>query len=121
MRCSACNKADWCWNCMKPWKGSGLIVCSNNDCMLIKNTNQILNDAPKKTPTYLNNVSIPSIRACPLCLTFMEHKDRCKHMTCIGCTREFCFVCLGVKDKEKGWPCNSHTFECPAAPVQQFK
>lgn len=122
MRCTACRKPDWCWNCEQQWKGGGLIWCSNANCGLIQDTNKFLRDAPKITPEYLNNVTIPNTRACPSCLTFIEHKQACKHMTCIGCTTKFCFVCLGIYDKANGkWPCNSHTFECNAAPVQEFK
>eukprot|EP01084_Bolivina_argentea_P315658 546920_1 len=125
MSCSACKGVDWCWNCLQPWKGGGLIYCSNANCALIKDVNKSLREAPLFTPAYLpenSKVRIPKTRACPMCLTFMEHIKACKHMKCVGCTGDFCFICLGKKDKASGkWPCNSHTYECNPAPVQVFK
>jgi len=122
MNCTACKGPDWCWNCEQNWTGDGLIYCSNKNCALIKDTNKFLREAPLITPGYLKNVKIPNTRACPSCLTFIEHKEQCKHMTCVGCTTKFCFVCLGVYDKDKKkWKCKSHTFECDPAPVQEFK
>eukprot|EP00483_Globobulimina_turgida_P001936 UN01938 len=121
MSCSACKGPDWCWNCLQRWKGGGLIYCSNANCQLIRDVNQSLREAPLITPGYLKNVKIPKTRACPMCLTFMEHIDKCKHMTCVGCTGKFCFVCLGKFDKSTGkWPCSQYDFECKAAPVQVF-
>eukprot|EP01084_Bolivina_argentea_P136950 241207_1 len=78
---------------------------------------------------FIPQIMIPNTRACPMCLTFMEQIDECKHLTCAGCGGKFCFVCLGKYDeRNKKWCCNEWTknttnntqydSKCKPAPIQ---
>eukprot|EP01084_Bolivina_argentea_P197507 338462_1 len=102
MKCKSC--CDWCWNCCQKWKGSGNIYCGNKNCWLIRDLNKILREAPLFTPAYLpenSKIRIPKTRACPMCLTLMEHIKYEKFIRCDGCGKSgcnFCFVCLGIKE-----------------------
>lgn len=46
----------------------------------------------------------PQHRACPKCHSFIEHSTGCKHMNCAVCKTSFCWICLGLKEKE-AWKC----------------
>eukprot|EP01084_Bolivina_argentea_P010155 18921_1 len=126
MNCSACSNGDyskdWCWVCAKPWKSNGLTYCGNEECKLVKEVQKMINDAEMITPEHLKDVQIPDTRACPSCLTLVKHKDGCKHMPCPGCSVEFCFVCLALKNGDE-WPCNDYNYEgddCKPYPRQKF-
>ncbi|XP_046870036.1 probable E3 ubiquitin-protein ligase ARI5 [Hypomesus transpacificus] len=87
---------EFCWQCLKKWKGSGPRSdrcdnegCTNHDLELLKNCKS----------TSLNQVqgvtNCPSIRACPTCGQKVEHdKLGCKNIICPRCQVEFCFVCI---------------------------
>eukprot|EP01084_Bolivina_argentea_P069228 126017_1 len=116
MKCLVCNGSDWCWECAQPWKGSGLSMCCNQNCSLIVETNDRLRNCPMVKSDI--HVEMPQFRACPRCVTFIEYTTACKHMTCSGCDKEFCFVCLGLKHDETGWSCGSYNTVCKMAPRQ---
>ena len=109
----------YCWQCLKPWNNSdSKIQCGNGGCNTASLLH-ILRDAPLKHLCFLpRNMKVPSIRACPECGSFIEHKRGCKHMTCKDCKTKFCFVCLRKKEDDSGWHC-SNTSVCPVAPVQE--
>ncbi|XP_055359079.1 uncharacterized protein DDB_G0292642-like isoform X2 [Betta splendens] len=99
--CTVC-KADreqnhqFCWQCMKPWKGPAPRSdrCDNDGCV-----NKDLELLRKCKDTVLAEVqgvgACPSIRACPTCGNLVEHdRTGCKNITCPRCQVEFCFVCL---------------------------
>lgn len=100
VRCTICtsvknNTFQFCWQCMREWKGAGL-RCSYEDCVnpdvdkLAKCTNMRL--------SYVNNVECPAIRACPTCGLLLEHNGlACKNLMCKRCKVEFCFLCLKLK------------------------
>lgn len=53
----------------------------------------------------------PQYRACPHCNIVIEHIKACKHMNCYSCSKSFCWVCLGLKDKNV-WPCGAFNEYC---------
>ena len=99
VRCRKCTSANgknfyFCWKCLRKWQSSKAAVCCGNiECgdntMLIK---CLANCGTKK----LNGIDCPVRRACPDCLTLVEHTEKCKHMRCPSknCEFEFCFICL---------------------------
>uniref|UniRef100_A0A8C1WJ28 Si:ch211-212k18.15 n=1 Tax=Cyprinus carpio TaxID=7962 RepID=A0A8C1WJ28_CYPCA len=87
----------FCWQCMREWKGPGPRSdrCDNPGC-----TNPDIEKLAKcreiKLPE-VKNVSCPSMRACPTCGNLVEHDTTgCKNIICNRCRVEFCFVCLKV-------------------------
>nr|XP_014967005.1 E3 ubiquitin-protein ligase ARIH2 isoform X1 [Macaca mulatta] len=85
---------DFCWQCMQAWKGPMLSSnrCGNEDCR-----DPILHILATCATKDLPDSSIqgcPSIRACPECGLLIEHKERCKYVTCSRCDTKFCFACL---------------------------
>lgn len=64
---------------------------------------------------------VPSMRSCPECCQLIFHTDACKHMQCGSCKTRFCHVCLGVRDKVKGWACGSYSSACPVTEVQTME
>jgi len=119
--CSPC-KTHFCWSCEKPWKTDGLQICGNDKCPVLE-IQKVLNDAQPVKTTYSANVTIPNVRACPRCLTFVEHKAGCKFMKCKGCDYYFCMACLSVA-KVKGveeFSCSRPDQQCNTAGVQQLK
>lgn len=87
----------FCWQCMREWEGPGPRSdhCGNPGC-----TNPDIEKLAKcrdiKLPA-VNNVSCPSMRACPTCGNLVEHDTTgCKNIICNRCRVEFCFVCLKV-------------------------
>ncbi|CAL8241629.1 unnamed protein product [Merluccius merluccius] len=101
--CQASGKPtrQFCWQCLKPWKGRAPRTdrcdndgCVNHDLVLLKNCGTIL----------LSQVQgvgpCPSIRACPTCGMKVEHdKTGCKNLLCPRCQVEFCFVCLKLTEQ----------------------
>ncbi|XP_067257801.1 uncharacterized protein si:ch211-212k18.15 [Chanodichthys erythropterus] len=87
----------FCWQCMKEWKGPGPRSdrCENHGC-----TNPDIEKLTKCryiTLPEVKNVSCPSMRACPTCGNLVEHDTTgCKNIICNRCRVEFCFVCLKV-------------------------
>lgn len=93
--CTAVKKKvyHFCWQCLKPWKGSAP-RCDNDGCV-----NHELEVLKNCKTTYLPEVegvdACPSIRACPTCGQRVEHdKTGSKNVICPRCQKEFCFVCL---------------------------
>lgn len=97
--CTAKNKKpfEFCWNCMRKWKGHQLPTnqCGNEGCSIHQ---KLLKECPMITLEYFENdaeVQCPKLRKCPYCDTMIEHTSRgCNNMTCPNCNMEFCFVCL---------------------------
>ncbi|XP_070849580.1 probable E3 ubiquitin-protein ligase RNF144A-A [Chaetodon trifascialis] len=87
---------EFCWQCLKPWKGKAPRSdrcdndgCVNRDLELLKNCK--MTDLPQVQGV----PACPSIRACPTCGNKVEHdKTGCKNIICPRCQIEFCFVCL---------------------------
>ncbi|KPP67366.1 putative E3 ubiquitin-protein ligase RNF144A-A [Scleropages formosus] len=100
VRCTICSAEmgqvyEFCWQCLKQWKGPGPRSdrCENDGC-----TNkdlELLKKCPMITLPEVMNVQCPAIRACPTCGLLVEHdKTGCKNIICSRCQKEFCFVCL---------------------------
>ena len=111
VRCSQCTQKngkpfDFCSLCSLPWT-------SGHQCCKVNETLDIL---AKCEETTINGVKCPGIRLCPKCGVLIEHKEACKHMTCLMCKQEFCFVCLRLKTSS--WQCGSHNSPCEPAPRQ---
>lgn len=96
--CTADKKVvyQFCWQCMKPWKGKAPSAdncandgCTNHDLKLLKECRLTA------LPEVLGITDCPSIRACPTCGHRVEHdRSGCKNIICPRCQFEFCFVCL---------------------------
>ncbi|XP_024656349.1 uncharacterized protein LOC112431850 [Maylandia zebra] len=107
--CSWCSKEkdrtyEFCWQCLKEWKGPrprsdrcDNVGCSNETLQILKNCEDIIFES-------VNNVSgCPCIRACPTCGVLVEHnKKECKNIVCPTCKKEFCFVCLKLTSECAG-------------------
>lgn len=70
-----------CWVCLKSWKSKESQICGNKNCSTTGEYNKILKTCDTKTIENISNV--PIYRACPNCYTLIEHRDACRHMTCI--------------------------------------
>jgi len=119
VRCRQCKGADWCWTCAQKWNHAGLLICGNKNCTLVQELTKELQECEDAMITYIN-AKAPSVRACPRCWTLMEHLDKCKHMKCHGCGKQFCFMCLGLQNADGSWNCKSHNDKCELAPRQNF-
>ena len=109
--CSNSNKGyEFCWICLKKWS----LECENFLCVSTEEE-KILKNCKKITigPA----VNVPECRACPKCTTLIEHIAGCKHMKCVKCQQEFCFVCLSPK-KDNNWQCGASSDLCIIAPIQ---
>ncbi|XP_071765234.1 E3 ubiquitin-protein ligase DDB_G0292642 [Centroberyx gerrardi] len=86
----------FCWQCLKPWKGRAPRTdrCDNDGC--VNHDLEILKTCKTTSLPEVQGVdSCPSIRACPTCGQRVEHdKTGCKNIICPRCQVEFCFVCL---------------------------
>jgi len=116
LQCPACSRTlgrafVFCWACQRQWKGTTARRCGNERCDGKDPRIHILSAA--ETMSVDNIPGCPSIRACPNCGLLINLKEGCRHMTCISCRVEFCFICL------KRW--RHHHFlsaACQIAPVQ---
>ncbi|KAG8006108.1 hypothetical protein GBF38_005263 [Nibea albiflora] len=96
--CTADQKKTYqfCWQCLKEWKGPGLRSdrCDNAGC--INHDLELLKNCETTTfPEVQGVFACPSIRACPTCGQRVEHdRTGCKNIICSRCQVEFCFVCL---------------------------
>ena len=108
----------FCWYCSGKWKDtSNYRTCENYSCEIIK-LNMIIN------PPMIDfngrdgrKVTVPQIRICPQCSTFIELRHGCSQMRCRICNNHFCFICL-----KKVGTCNTATYNgsitCTPAPKQ---
>ncbi|XP_065258866.1 E3 ubiquitin-protein ligase DDB_G0292642-like [Emys orbicularis] len=87
---------EFCWQCLKPWKGGGAPSerCENVGC---KNQSlEVLANCKLKDLPGSEIKNCPSIRACPTCGRLIEHMEKCKYIVCPQCHVEFCFACLEI-------------------------
>uniref|UniRef100_A0A3Q4G1B5 RING-type domain-containing protein n=1 Tax=Neolamprologus brichardi TaxID=32507 RepID=A0A3Q4G1B5_NEOBR len=90
--CTADKKkvCQFCWQCLKPWKGSAPRSghcdndgCINHDLELLKNCK------PTALPQVQGVDAYPSIRACPTCGQRVEHdRTGCKNVICPRCQKD---------------------------------
>jgi len=110
-KCLGCRGPDFCWACAKLWKSGGLQICGNEGCPILKVNGVLKGCKDKKLAS--GDAVIPEIRACPSCLTLISHTQNCKHMTCKGCNKHFCFSCLQVyEDNGNKWNCGGPYEKC---------
>ncbi|XP_060770738.1 probable E3 ubiquitin-protein ligase RNF144A-A [Neoarius graeffei] len=102
VHCIICTAAtgkrfEFCWQCLKTWKGPAprSEKCDNSGCV-----NHTLEKLLKCADTILpevQNLKCPSLRACPTCGNLVEHDTTgCKNIICNRCQIEFCFSCLKI-------------------------
>ncbi|KAM6949304.1 LOW QUALITY PROTEIN: E3 ubiquitin-protein ligase-like [Aplochiton taeniatus] len=101
VHCTVCSADqqkvyEFCWQCLKQWKGPAPRSnrCGNNSC--VNQDLEILkNCKTTDLPQVQGVTNCPCIRACPTCGQRVEHdKTGCKNILCNRCNVEFCFVCL---------------------------
>lgn len=92
------SRYEFCWQCLKEWKGRAPRSdrCDNEGC-----TNAALDILRSCKNVEFKDVKgvtgCPSVRACPTCGFVVGHNsERCKNIVCPSCKVEFCFVCLKV-------------------------
>ncbi|XP_037706423.1 probable E3 ubiquitin-protein ligase RNF144A-A isoform X1 [Choloepus didactylus] len=97
--CTICSASqgktyEFCWQCLRAWKGSGTPSdhCANQGCT--DPNLQVLATCVTKDLPGSEIRGCPSTRACPTCGLLIEHKDKCKYVLCARCHVEFCFACL---------------------------
>ncbi|XP_069069927.1 uncharacterized protein [Pleurodeles waltl] len=87
---------EFCWQCLRPWKGGikSSVGCANREC---QDHNLVILQKCKVIDLPHSDIkSCPSIRACPTCGLLIEHKEMCKYVICCSCSVEFCFACLNT-------------------------
>ena len=115
--CPRCRYGDFCYNCLKIWKGSGSDFCGNEECKFFVDFlakcpwNKRFELRDTKDGGKVKCYNAPQFRACPHCSLIFEHKMGCKHMTCKSCGTKFCWLCL-QKLKNGSWPCGSFDEYC---------
>ena len=120
--CRICTKREgssyhFCWDCKREWIGNPTNRRCGNDKCNAEEILEKLKSCPKTEIGYLEGVMVPSIRVCPSCGSLIEHGGKCKHMTCKACLKEFCFVCLRIRDG-RSWACGGYNTPCSVAPRQ---
>ncbi|XP_062901001.1 uncharacterized protein LOC134344827 [Mobula hypostoma] len=104
VRCTICTAEkgsvyEFCWQCLKPWKGRGPRSdrCDNEGCTNVELDTLRLCPLINLLDTVVKNC--PSIRACPTCGKLLEHNLKgCKNIICCRCQVEFCFACLELTE-----------------------
>lgn len=123
MQCRICTRSKgrayrFCFKCHREWKnGSDEVFCGNKDCQTADQERaRILRTCEEKDVV---GVRCPSTRACPNegCGALIQHRADCKHMKCILCKTEFCFICLRRRT-EGTWQCGRYNTQCAPAPRQ---
>ncbi|XP_014454209.1 E3 ubiquitin-protein ligase RNF217 [Alligator mississippiensis] len=111
---------EFCWQCLKPWKGSGTssVKCANVGCR--NQSLDILANCKLKPLPGSEIRDCPSIRACPTCGRLIEHKEKCKYVMCTQCHVEFCFACLETAQECQAKKHGTYFLYCtkPVAPRQ---
>lgn len=105
VRCQMCtNKRgqhfDFCWVCLKTWRGAGAGgTCGNPGCDGRGHRLRILATCEMKE---INGCqACPSVRGCPRFGLLITLKDRCAHVNCTNCRGYgYCFICL--KEQQNG-------------------
>ncbi|XP_026208890.1 probable E3 ubiquitin-protein ligase RNF144A-A [Anabas testudineus] len=101
VHCTVCtgNKRrsyDFCWQCLREWKGPAPRSdhCDNDGCT--NESLKTLTSCPEITFKSRAKVTgCPSIRACPTCGILLQHDNiMCENVRCPRCKNKFCFVCL---------------------------
>ena len=101
--CPVCTKKkrtpDFCWQCLKTWSGSestSAFKCGNSEC-----EHPQLPSVRDSAMFTLNEKQVPIRRACPTCGKVVEHMGdgSCKFMICPRCQKEYCFMCLELKEE----------------------
>lgn len=107
---------EFCWACLSQWPASSK-KCGNPNC---DGTDPQVHYLATCATKRINGIEgdVPNTRACPSCGILVEHKDKCKHMTCTACQQEFCFVCLNLRSMNGEWSCGSFNTNCEVAPRQ---
>merc|ERR1712087_696206 len=108
------SKNTLCWCCGAEWKDG-----HQCDEAFKRDLCEILKEAEKKKIGSVTGV--PSIRCCPECCQLIFHTDACKHMRCRSCNCDFCFVCMGIRDKDNGWSCGGYSEPCPVKEAQTME
>ncbi|XP_020347043.1 probable E3 ubiquitin-protein ligase RNF144A-A [Oncorhynchus kisutch] len=104
--CTVCTadkgqRYEFCWQCLKQWKGPAPRSdrCDNDGC-INQDLELLKNCETTSLPQVAGVTDCPSIRACPTCGQRVEHdKTGCKNILCPRCNKEFCFVCLKLKEE----------------------
>lgn len=111
---------EFCWQCLRPWKGGGKssVGCANKECK--DHILEILQKCKVIDLPHSDIKGCPSIRACPTCGFLIEHKEMCKYVICCSCGVEFCFACLNTAQAcQRMKPAaNYMTCAMPVAPKQ---
>lgn len=111
VECSVCTERtgesyEFCWNCLREWKGSQIRgdQCGNVGCTIDRTP---LKDCPMISLIYFDNeVECPKMRTCPSCDMLIEHNNNgCNNMECPQCKKEFCFICLKPGHDYDHQPC----------------
>jgi hypothetical protein len=126
-KCNNNTYYDFCWWCLKDWKGAsnnrfcGNAACTQHDPRLdILEKAKRINIRVDRTDG-TKTADVPSMRACPCCFTLQERDNNgCRYTYC-PCTKLFCFVCLSFANNHSSpLPCSADHWKsnCPVAPVQ---
>lgn len=92
VHCSVCTADkghiyEFCWQCLKQWKGPGPRSdrCDNDACTN-KELQLLMNCPTTSLPQVEGVTTCPSIRACPTCGQMVEHDTTgCKNIFCTRC------------------------------------
>ncbi|XP_078058964.1 uncharacterized protein LOC144484299 [Mustelus asterias] len=109
---------EFCWQCMKEWKGPAPRSdrCDNEGCTNVQL--EALQNCGTKVLAYSYIQNCPKIRACPTCGMLVEHKEMCKYVICTRCHVEFCFACLETEKNCSKSSTYSAACAKPVAPKQ---
>ncbi|KAB5579293.1 hypothetical protein PHYPO_G00193440 [Pangasianodon hypophthalmus] len=102
--CTICTsdtgeRFEFCWQCLKTWKGPAprSDKCDNSNC--VNPTLEKLLNCKDTTLPEVQDLICPSLRACPTCGNLVEHDTTgCKNIICNRCHIEFCFSCLKITE-----------------------
>lgn len=116
VRCPQCRAEkgiafNFCWQCLKEWKGPTARShhCDNEGCT--NEALETLRTCPQVELKRVERVKCPSVRACSTCGMLIKYNgEQCKKITCSSCKVKFCFLCLKTEAE-----CSSSVFKvCPS-------